>query len=292
MKQPLSIPIAGCMRWGKWGANFSKHQYESLIRECLANNITSFDHADIYGEYTTEEEFGTVLKTQSSLRQEIQLITKCGIQIQSNNRLHHTIKSYNTSKEHIVQSVENSLRHFNTDYIDILLIHRPDPLLNPIEVAEAITALKKTGKIIQFGVSNFLPHQIEVLRKHILIEYNQIEISILNTTAFANGTLDYCLQQEIIPMAWAPLGGGIMTNDSHPRYQLIAARATALAKKYNTSVNQILIVWLVQHPAKIIPVLGTTKLERLLQAQYIKDFKLTREDWFLLYSSSLGAEIP
>ncbi len=287
----LSIPVAGCMRWGKWGANFILEDFQRLINECLENGITSFDHADIYGDYSTEAEFGEVLKHRSSLRSQIQLITKCGIQLTSNPREDYLIKSYNTSRDHIIASVEYSLRSLGTDYIDVLLIHRPDPLMNPIEVADAVNHLKNQGKVLQFGVSNFLPHHTDLLRKYIQIDYNQLEISILNHFPFTNGVLDHCLQHGIKPMAWAPLGGGIMNDDSHPRYRTIIAAATELAAKYNTGVNQVFIAYLLKHPSGIIPVLGTTKIERLMQAREAVNINLAREDWFKLHTASTGEDV-
>ncbi len=287
----LSVPVAGCMRWGKWGANFTPDEYEQLIDQCLENGITSFDHADIYGDYSTEEEFGSVIKNRSSLRNQIQLITKCGIQLKTNPRHEHLIKSYNTSRDHIIASVEYSLRALGTDYIDVLLIHRPDPLMNPIEVADAIDLLKRQGKILQFGVSNFQTQHIDLLRKYISVDYNQIEISILNHLPFTNGILDHCLLHNIVPMAWAPLGGGIMSDDSHPRYRAIISSAALLAEKYNTGINQILIAYLLKHPSGIVPVLGTTKIERLIQAKEAKDISLSREDWFSLYIASTGEDV-
>jgi predicted oxidoreductase len=287
----LSVPVAGCMRWGKWGANFSPDNYRELIDQCLENGITSFDHADIYGDYSTEAEFGAVLKHKASIRSQLQVVTKCGIQLTSNPREEYFIKSYNTSKDHIIASVEYSLRALNTDYIDVLLIHRPDPLMNPIEVADAIDHLKRQGKILQFGVSNFSPHHTDLLRKYVQVDYNQLEISILNHFPFTNGVLDHCLLHNITPMAWAPLGGGIMNDDSHPRYRSIIAAATALAEKYNTGVNQVFIAYLLKHPAGIIPVLGTTKIERLVQAREAVNVLLSREDWFKLYVASTGEDV-
>jgi predicted oxidoreductase len=287
----FSSPIAGCMRWGKWGAGFTTQEYRAIIDECLHNGITSFDHADIYGDYTTEADFGEVLKEAPSLRQQIQIITKCGIQILTPNRPQYRIKSYNTSRECIIASTEQSLQNFHTDYIDVLLIHRPDPLLNPEEVAEAITTLQQQGKILHFGVSNFLPHQVDLLGKFILIEFNQLEVSLLHLPPFINGMLDHCLQHNIIPMAWAPLGGGILSDDTHPRYRSIAACSAELAVKYFTGINQILIAFLLAHPSAIIPVLGTTKIERLLQAKEAANITLEREDWFKLYISSTGQDV-
>lgn len=288
----LSSPIAGCMRWGKWGAHFTVKEYRALIEECLAKGISSFDHADIYGDYTTEAEFGQALQEAPSLRGQLQLVTKCGIRMVAEQRPQHRLKSYDTSRQHIIRSVEQSLRNFHTDYLDVLLIHRPDPLLNPAEVAEAVAQLQQQGKIRAFGVSNFLPHQADALRSLIPVQYNQIELSIIHLSPFTNGILDHCLQHHIQPMAWAPLGGGLLNDELHPRYRSIAATASSLAEKYATGVNQVLIAWLLAHPAGIVPVVGTTKTERLLQAQAAANIRLEREDWFALYTASLGEDIP
>lgn len=291
IQQNIFSPIAGCMRWGKWGANFSVIDYLSMIDQCLAHGITTFDHADIYGDYTTEKEFGDALRQQPSLRHNLQIITKCGIQLVTENRPSHRIKSYNTGRQHIVLSAENALRNFGTDYLDVLLIHRPDPLLNPYEVAEAITELKQSGKVREFGVSNFLPHQVNMLQQFVPIQYNQVEISIVHLQPFINGVLDNCLQHNITPMAWAALGGGLLTDDAHPHYRSIIGTATELAEKYATGVNQILIAFLLMHPANIIPVVGTTKIERLLQAKEAAAIQLSKEDWFMLFTAATGEEV-
>ncbi len=279
------------MRWGVWGANFSTAQYREMIETCLQYGIFAFDHADIYGDYTTEEEFGAALKENLSLRQHLKLITKCGIQMVTPNRPAHTIKSYNTSREHIIRSVEQSLRNFGTDYLDVLLIHRPDPLLDPAEVAEAVEQLKEQGKILSFGVSNFLPHQTDLLTKYTLVEYNQLEISLLQSQALTDGSLENCMKNKIIPMAWAPLGGGLFTDDSHPRFRAISATADQLAKKYNTGLNEILLAWLHTHPSGIQSVIGTTKIERLLQAKAAAAIRLEKEDWFALLLAAKGEDV-
>lgn len=287
----ITSPVAGVMRWGVWGANFSTVQYREMIETCLQYGIFTFDHADIYGDYTTEAEFGEVLKENPSLRQHMKLITKCGIQMVTANRPEHGIKSYNTSRAHIIRSVEQSLRNFGTDYLDILLIHRPDPLLDPAEVAEAIEQLKDQGKVLSFGVSNFLPHQVDLLVKHTLIEYNQVELSLMQLKALADGTLENCMKHRITPMAWAPLGGGLFTDDSHPRFRAISAAANELAEKYNTGLNEILLAWLHTHPSGIQSVIGTTKIERLLQAKAAASIRLEREDWFTLLAASTGEDV-
>ncbi len=262
-----------------------------MIESCLQYGISSFDHADIYGDYTTEEEFGDALKENPSLRQHIKLITKCGIQMLTPNRPEHGIKSYNTSKEHIIRSAERSLQNFGTDYLDVLLIHRPDPLLDPSEIAEAVEQLKQQGKILSFGISNFLPHQTNLLSAYTLIEYNQVEISIVRLNALSDGTLENCMQHKIIPMAWAPLGGGLFNDENHPRFRAITATAAELAEKYNTGLNEILLAWLHTHPSGIQTIIGTTKIERLLQAKVASAIRLDREDWFRLLIAATGEDV-
>lgn len=279
------------MRWGTWGANFTTTQYRQMIESCIQYGIHSFDHADIYGDYTTEAEFGEVLKEAPALRQHMKLISKCGIQMLTTNRPGHNIKSYNCSKEHIICSAERSLENLGTDYLDVLLIHRPDTLMHPGEVAEAVEELKQQGKILSFGVSNFLPHQINLLNTYTEIDYNQVEISIIHLNAFVDGTLENCLQHKIIPMAWSPMGGGLFTDEDHPRFRAISATANELAEKYNTGLNEILLAWLHTHPSGIQTIVGTTKLERLLQAKSAYAIKLDREDWYKLLQASTGEEV-
>jgi predicted oxidoreductase len=290
-QEQLSNPIAGCMRWGKWGANFNTAAYRAMIEDCLEIGVNSFDHADIYGDYTTEEEFGDALKEDKTLRSQIKIITKCGIQMVAENRPQHNIKSYNTGKKHIIQSAEQSLKNFGTDYLDVLLIHRPDPLLDPEAVAEAIQILQQQGKVHAFGVSNFLPHQVNMLRNWVPIHYNQIEVSIIKTAPFYNGILDNCIEHQIRPMAWAPLGGGLLTDDLHPHYRSIAHAASLLAEKYAAGLNEILIAWLNTHPSKILSVIGTTQATRLAQAKKAASIKLTREDWFLMMKAATGEDV-
>jgi predicted oxidoreductase len=291
--KPIQIPgpIAGCMRWGTWGAGFSRADYRNMIDACLDAGITAFDHADIYGDYTTEAAFGEALRSAPFDRQKMQLISKCGIRMLTPNRPHHRIKSYDTSAEHIILSVENSLNNLATDYLDLLLIHRPDPLLQPDEVAAAVIKLQDAGKILSFGVSNFLPAQMEMLAKSIPISFNQLECSLFERTAFHDGTIHYCMQHHIIPMAWAPLGGGLLTEESHPRFRAIMQCCEKLSNKYNTGINQLLLAWLHRHPSGIIPVVGTTKIERLVQAREAASISLEREDWFMLLEVAKGEEV-
>lgn len=291
----LSPVIAGCMKWGRWGAKYSTPQYLQLIEDCLANKITSFDHADIYGDYTVEEEFGNALKQKPSLRRQMQLITKCGIRRFTPNRPEHKINSYDTGKDHIIQSAENSLRNFHTDYLDVLLIHRPDALMHPDEIAGAFSQLRQQGKVLHFGVSNFTPSQMDMMMTAFQVEFNQLEISVLQLDPFHDGSLDKCIQHHIKPMAWGPLGSGRFhdeNDDGEIRNKRISAVAQILAEKYNASVDQILLAFLFRHPSGIIPVMGTSKIERLKSAYEAAHIKIEREEWYMLWRASKGHEIP
>lgn len=287
----IASPVAGCMRWGKWGACFTTADYRQMIDACLAAGISSFDHADIYGHYTTEQEFGAALAEAPQLRPQLQLITKCGIKLVSPNRPGHLIKSYDCSSKHIIQSVEQSLQNFRTDYLDLLLIHRPSPLLNPEELAATVSQLVAQGKILSFGLSNFLPHQVDMVQRFIPVAYNQIEVSALHLSPFTNGMLDHCVQHNITPMAWSPLGGGLLHQEDNLRNARVAAVCQILAEQYQTGTNQILIAWLLQHPSGILPVLGTTRIERLQQALAAQLIQLTTEQWFMIWRASTGEEV-
>jgi len=286
-----SSVIAGCMRWGSWGAQFTTEQYSNLIHQCIDNGITTFDHADIYGHYTTEEEFGRALSQSKINRNNIHLITKFGIQLVSDIRSNHTIKSYNTSAAHINQSVEQSLRNFRTDYIDTLLIHRPDPLMNIEEIVVSMELLLASGKVLQFGVSNFLPHQVELFRKYIQTKYNQIELSLTQTTPLYDGTLDYAFLNNIAIMAWSPMGQGLFSGENHLYKEAILKVINSLAIKYNCQPSQIPIAWLNMLPCKPTSIIGSTKIERIKEAKEAINIKLDREDWYLLLQAATGKEV-
>jgi predicted oxidoreductase len=290
MKKLQHKPIVGCMRWGVWGENFTTNQYEQIIHQCLEIGLDIFDHADIYGHYTTEADFGHALKGNTSLRGQIKIITKCGINMLTPNRPGHSIKSYDTSASHITKSVEQSLQNFHTDYIDTLLIHRPDILMHVEEIAATITTLKNAGKIKSFGVSNFTTSQVELLNKYIPVEHHQVEISVTNLSAFDNGVLDQCQLENIEAQSWSPMGNGIFTEHT-AKHTRILAEAENLAKTYDCSVNQILLAFLYAHPSQIVPVIGTTKFERIQDAAKAMEIELTREDFYKLWSASTGKEV-
>ena len=290
MKKLQHKPIVGCMRWGVWGENFTTNQYEQIIHQCLAIGLDIFDHADIYGHYTTEADFGDALKGNTSLRNQIKIITKCGINMLTPNRPHHAIKSYDTSATHITKSVEQSLQNFHTDYIDTLLIHRPDILMHVEEIAATITTLKSAGKIKSFGVSNFTTSQVALLNKYIPIEHHQVEISLTNLNAFDNGVLDQCQLENIEAQSWSPLGNGIFTEKTEQNTRILS-EAENLSKTYDCSINQVLLAFLYAHPSQIVPVIGTTKFERIQEAAKAMEIELTREDFYKLWTASTGKEV-
>lgn len=289
----FSQVIAGTMNWGQWGSQFTTSQYDTIISQCIEIGVTTFDHADIYGHYTTEEDFGRALAARPSLRAGIQLISKCGIRMVTPNRPSHLIKSYDTSKEHIIASAERSLRNLHTDHLDLLLIHRPDPLMDPHEIMEAVDQLKSSGKILHFGVSNFLPRHMALLRSVMKIEANQFEISAFKTDALFDGTTDYCLQHNIPCMSWSPVGGGILYRDEKSESaRRIIGVAEMLAGEYGTTYDHILLAWLAVHPARFIPVLGTTRIARIKAAVDAMSIPLTREQWHMILRAKMGADVP
>lgn len=285
--------IIGTMRLGEWGANFSLKELEYFVDQCIDMGIKDFDHADIYGGYTEEARFGQVLKKRPELRKKIQLTTKSGIKLVSPNRPNHRIKSYNSTKEHIISSAENSLKMLGTDYLDLFLIHRPDFLMAPQELAEAFEKLKIEGKVSYFGVSNFTASQFDMLNHFTPLVTNQIEVSLLHLNAFQDGTLDQCLKYDITPTAWSPLGGGsIFSKANTPKLIRIRNKAAEIAKRHDISLDQVLLAWLYKHPSGIIPVLGSSKIDRIKKALEARKATLTHEEWYELWQASTGEEIP
>ena len=220
----------------------------------------------------------------------IVFITKCGINMLTPNRPTHEIKSYDTSSKHIRKSVEQSLKNFNTDYLDTLLIHRPDLLMNPVEIAEIITDLKKEGKLKTFGVSNFTTSQVNLLKQYIPIEHHQVEISVTNISAFNDGILDQCILEKVEAQSWSPLGNGLFTEKTEQNLRILFT-AEELSLKYNCSINEILLAFLYAHPACIVPVIGTTKFERIQQAKESMKIDLSRENFYKLLAASTGHEV-
>jgi predicted oxidoreductase len=275
--------IAGAWRWH----TVSQEVVENLVKTSLENGITTFDHADIYGDHGNEEIFGDVIRNNSSLRAKMELVTKCGIKFPSSKRPQTWVKHYDTSKNHIMWSVENSLKMLHTDRLDLLLIHRPDPLLNPEEVADAFTSLKKEGKVLHFGVSNFTSAQFEMLQSYLSFPLvtNQIELSLTSWQAFFDGTIDVLMKHRVSPMAWSPLGGGnLMTGNNSELFNK--------KPKYNATDSQLALAWLLRHPSNIFPVIGTSNPTRLKEASESINIRMDVQDWFDMLKTVQGREMP
>lgn len=288
-KIPYSKIIAGTMTWGIWGRNCSTEEMTALMHLCLESGISTFDHADIYGGYTTEKDFGKAFSESKINRSEIQLISKCGIQMISENR-NNTVKHYSYSKDYIIASAEQSLKNLQTDYLDLLLLHRPSPLMQADEIAEAVEKLKIDGKILDFGVSNFTPGQCDLIETKTKINYNQIEFSITNLEPMLDGSLDHMQTSRIRPMCWSPLGTVFRKDDEQS--QRIQKMANELASKYEVSNDVILLSWILKHPAGILPVCGTADKNRLPKLMQATTFEMELEDWFSLWTASTGNDVP
>ena len=271
--------IAGTMLWGSWGKEMTKAKRIELIETAYDVGISSYDHADIYGNYTTENDFGNAFSESGLSRDNVQFISKCGIAMVCENKPYKT-KHYNYSSNYIIDSVHNSLRNLKTEYLDLLLLHRPSPLLNPEEVAKAINFLLDSGKILSFGVSNFTRTQIDLLANYIPIHVNQIEISLTHNEPMFDGQLDYCQRKHILPMSWSPLG--ILKKPQSQWPSKLQYAIFKLTKKYDCEFASIALAWLLKHPAKIHPILGTTNPNRLIEAQQALQIQLNEEDWFFL----------
>jgi predicted oxidoreductase len=290
MSIQLSPIIAGVMNWGVLDKNLNTKEMSHLIHLFFENGITSFDHADIYGGYTTEASFGKAWATAKIDREKVQLISKCGIQYVSENRPENKIKHYNYSKEYIIWSVENSLKNLQTDYLDVMLLHRPSPLMQSDEIAEAVEQLKTSGKIRSFGVSNFTPSQTELLRQKTKISFNQIQFSATNHKAMIDGSLDYMQLHNIQPMAWNPLG--VVFRENTEQTQRLKLLFSKLVEKYHVGSDLILLAWILQHPARILPVAGTINVSRIQQLMKAKSLVLDTQDWFAIWTESMGNKVP
>lgn len=278
----LSRIVSGAWRWNLPVDDVAKLVYKSL--DC---GITTFDHADIYGDHQNEEIFGNVLGRDSSLRNRMELVTKCGIKFSSSKRPSTWVKHYDTSLNHILWSVENSLKSLHTDHIDLLLIHRPDPLLNPDIVANAFTQLRTSGKVLHFGVSNFTTTQFEMLQAYLdfPLVTNQLEISLTQHTALFDGSLDVLMKHRVSPMAWSPLAGGKLVSGDSGNLFVNAAR-------YGATNVQLSLAWLLRHPSVIFPVIGTTKPERIEECARALEITIDVQDWFEMLKVVQGKEMP
>lgn len=281
--------IAGTMTWGSWGRQLTSAEMTDLIDFCKDHQISSFDHADIYGDYANEEAFGKAFLNSKAKREEVQFITKCGIQFVTKVRS-NKVKHYDYSTDYIIWSAERSLVKLNTDYLDLFLLHRPSPLMHPDEVAEAIYRLQKEGKIREFGVSNFTNSQVALLEKSIPVKANQVEFSLSANKVMYDGTFDDCIIHNRMAMAWSPLGGYFRENGQ--KRERIEKVMKELEEKYKANASQLLLAWILKHPAEVYPVVGTTNEDRLNESVLALDIVLETEDWFSLLTASEGHEVP
>jgi predicted oxidoreductase len=263
----------------------------AFIEQHSELGITTVDHADIYGDYQCEAAFGEALRLKPSLREKLELVSKCGIATTA--KPEHALSHYLTDRAHILTSAEQSLKNLHTDYLDLLLIHRPDPLMDADEVAEAFTALHSSGKVRHFGVSNFTPAQFSLLQSRLpfTLATNQVEISPLNQTVTLDGTLDQCQQLRIRPMAWSCLGGGRLFTE--PRYQALRDELEAIAGEIGAqSPEQVVYAWILRLPSRPLPILGTGKIERMRDAWAALSLPLSRQQWFRIRKAALGYDVP
>jgi predicted oxidoreductase len=285
----LSPIVAGLWRLHEW-----KLDTPGLVRwieQVLDVGITSFDHADVYGGYSVEAAFGEALAMSPALRGRMQLVTKCGIKLVSPARPQHAIKHYETSRAHITASVENSLRAFRTDRIDLLLIHRLDALMDPDEVADTFATLREQGKVLHFGVSNHLPPQFAMLHRRLALFTNQIEFSPVQMAALGDGTLDQATDLGLPPMIWSPLAGGRLFGARDEQAHRVHAVLEALGRARGVSAATMAYAWIRRHPSKPIPITGSGRIDALREAVAALDVELTSEDWYRVWRASMNREV-
>lgn len=289
------------MAYGVW--RLSEAQDSSVnanlarIDACLAQGITTFDHADIYGDYSCEELFGQAIKTRPSLKDQIEIVTKTDIMLLSGKWPDTRIKHYDTSPAHVTASVDRSLSRIGVDVIDLLLIHRPDPLMDAQALGACLDGLIDSGKLRGVGVSNFMPWDVDLLQscmKHKL-QTNQIELSLLSTAPFTNGQIAHAQQHRMPVMAWSPLGGGRLHSQANTP-ATAAARLTPklkqLAQTADTDTTAVAMSWLMHHPVGVLPVMGSNQLERIAQFGAAARVPMDRQTWYELYELANGHEVP
>tara|TARA_Y100000589_G_scaffold327128_2_gene368344 strand:- start:1779 stop:2690 length:912 start_codon:yes stop_codon:yes gene_type:complete len=289
----LSQIIYGAWRWDAcepfqiaWG--------REIIDTCLESEITTFDHADIYGDFRCEEYFGRVLRESPGLRDQIEIISKFGIQFPSSRRPGVNNKHYNTSSEHIRLSVENSLKNFGTDYIDLLLIHRPDPRMDFEDTANGLESVVKSGKVRAVGVSNFLPWQFDTLSEFLNIPLvtNQVEFSVLHHDPMHDGTIAQSQLYGFPITAWSPLGGGSLFNGTDDKSVRLRQCLEEIGEPKGFNIAQTALSWILEHPAAILPVIGSNKIDRIKEYAAAQNMVWELQDWYKVVEAATGEEIP
>lgn len=289
----FSNVVHGWWRAEKWG-NTSEENLK-LIEQCIELGITTFDHADIYSGGICEELFGKALALKPQLREKIEIVTKCGIKFIHPNMPKNDGHYYDTSYEHIMYTVNKSLKALQTEYVDLLLIHRPDVFMNPEDVKRAFGELKNSGKVKSFGVSNFTPSQFEMLQSYLdfPLVTNQLELSVSCYDNFENGAIENALKHRIKPMAWSPLGGGSLFKSKEEKHErLRKALEKIREEKGAKTISEIAYAWLCNHPSGIIPIAGSKEITRIEEAVNGSVISLTRKQWFEILDANRGFEVP
>jgi predicted oxidoreductase len=285
----LSRIVAGMWRMTEWGMTVA--QRIGFIEQCIALGVTSFDHADIYGSYGVEGLFGEALRAQPSLRDRIELVSKCGIKLVAPQRPAHAIQHYDTGAAHIVASAEESLRQLHTDRLDLLLIHRPDPLMDFDEIAEAFSALRAAGKVLHFGVSNFSRHQFEALNRRIALSTNQVEFSPMHVAPMFDQTFDGLQDVDVAPMVWSPLAGGRLFNGTDGHAENLRLVIKQIADRIEQPFASVVFAWIMQLPSRPIPLTGSGRIEAIRVAVAGTAFALSRTDWFTILRAARSHEV-
>ncbi|SJL84074.1 aldo/keto reductase [Vibrio palustris] len=290
----LSELVQGYWRYTDW--NMSTQERLAFLQQHMELGITTVDHADVYGLYEAEQMFGEVLSIKPALREQLQIVTKCDIQLLTDKQPQRKIKHYDTSATHIQQSVENSLRLLGVDKLDVLLIHRPDVLMDADEVADVFHHLHQSGKVGAFGVSNFEPSQFSLLQSRLDLPLvtNQVEINPLNFDVAHDGTLDQLQQARVRPMAWSCLAQGeLFANSYDARTRRVVNALTSVGEEIGAdNISQVIYAWIRRLPSKPLPVLGSGKIERVKNAVDSLSLEMTREQWYEIWTASMGQEVP
>lgn len=287
----LSQVVMGCMRIAD--SKMTEDELLTLVETCLDMGVTSIDHAPVYGGYTCEKIFGdAVLRKRPELREKMQLITKAGIVCPG----HYGNKTiyYNSTKEEILKEMDESLEKLGTDHVDLLLIHRPDPLADPRETAEALETVVKQGKALHVGVSNFMPSQMTMLQSCLTIPLvtNQMELSVKNTENFFNGVVDDAFTRRMPLMAWSPLGGGDVFLSQEEKYVRLRKVLSEIAGDHDTTIDAVMYAWLFRHPVRIAALTGTMNADRIKTAVQAADLDLSYDEWYRILEASRGFSVP
>ena len=285
----LSPIVAGLWRLTSW--NLDVPARVRWIEQALELGISSFDHADIYGDYQEEATFGAALRAAPALRQRMQLVTKCGIRLRSEQRP-YALNHYDTTPAYVRAQVERSLLSLHTDHLDLVLIHRPDYLMDAAELADTFATLTREGKVRHWGVSNHSASQFALLHRHAPLFTNQLELSPLQLDALDDGTLDQAQQLGLRPMIWSPLGGGRLFTGDDTQAVRVRACMEPIAARLGISLATLAFAWVLRHPSRPHPVTGSGRIEGLREAVTALDVRLSNQDWYAIWTAGKGHAVP